>query len=188
MIKTRETAELLEGMGCSLDDATPESGAPFGIFGPIVIVEEYANNGSLLESHGDQLMNYVKSTLEAGKRAMGTDYARAMSKLWKFRARMEDFFEEYDLLLTPTTAVPAYPHRGSTPRDCRAGGQQAMGSSAFHREFQHSGKPRGQRALRVFIGRAADRITGRGEVGGRDDGTAGLGGFGAGSALGGICS
>ena len=59
-----------------------------------------------------------------------------------------------------------------------------MGSSAFHREFQHSGKPRGQRALRVFIGRAADRITGRGEVGGRDDGTAGLGGLGAGSALG----
>ena len=140
-------------------------GAPFSIFGPIVIVEEYANNGSLLESHGDQLMNYVKSTLEAGKRAMGTDYARAMSKLWKFRARMEDFFEEYDLLLTPTTAVPAYPIGARTPGDCRAGGQQAVGSSAFHCEFQHSRKPRGQCALRILVEWTADRAAGGGEMG-----------------------
>ena len=141
LIKTRETAELFEGMGCSLEDATPESGAPFGIFGPIVIVEEYANNGSLLESHGDQLMNYVKSTLEAGKRAMGTDYARAMSKLWKFRARMEDFFEEYDLLLTPTTAVPAYPI-GARPREIA--GQEVSklwGAAPFTASFNIAGNP-----------------------------------------------
>ncbi len=141
LIKTRETAELFEGMGCSLEDATPESGAPFGIFGPIVIVEEYANNGSLLESHGDQLMNYVKSTLEAGQRAMGTDYARAMSKLWKFRARMEDFFEEYDLLLTPTTAVPAYPI-GARPREIA--GQEVSklwGAAPFTASFNIAGNP-----------------------------------------------
>ena len=141
LIKTRETAELFEGMGCSLEDATPESGSPFGIFGPIVIVEEYANNGSLLESHGDQLMNYVKSTLEAGKRAMGTDYARAMSKLWKFRARMEDFFEKYDLLLTPTTAVPAYPI-GARPREIA--GQEVSklwGAAPFTASFNIAGNP-----------------------------------------------
>ncbi len=138
---TRETAELFEGMGCTLEDATPESGAPFEIFGTIVIVEDYVGSGVLLKSHPDELMGYVKSTIEAGSRATGADYARAMAKLWKFRARMEDFFEEYDLLLTPTTAVPAYPI-GSRPRDIM--GQRVnklWGATPFTASFNLSGNP-----------------------------------------------
>ena len=137
----REAAELFEDMGCTLEDATPESGAPFEIFGTIVIVEDYVGSGVLLKSHADELMGYVKSTIEAGSRATGADYARAMSKLWKFRARMEDFFEEYDLLLTPTTAVPAYPI-GERPRDIM--GQRVnklWGATPFTASFNLSGNP-----------------------------------------------
>ena len=137
----REAAELFEDMGCTLEDATPESGAPFEIFGTIVIVEDYVGSGVLLKSHPDELMGYVKSTIEAGSRATGADYARAMSKLWKFRARMEDFFEEYDLLLTPTTAVPAYPI-GERPRDIM--GQRVnklWGATPFTASFNLSGNP-----------------------------------------------
>ena len=137
----RETAELFEDMGCTLEDATPESGAPFEIFGTIVIVEDYVASGVLLKSHPDELMGYVKSTIEAGSRATGADYARAMAKLWKFRARMEDFFEDYDLLLTPTTAVPAYPI-GGRPRDIM--GQRVnklWGATPFTASFNLSGNP-----------------------------------------------
>ena len=137
----RATAELFEDMGCTLEDATPESGPPFEIFGTIVIVEDYVASGVLLENHADDLMGYVKSTIQAGKKATGTDYARAMAKLWKFRARMEDFFEEYDLLLTPTTAIPAYPI-GARPREIM--GQQVnklWGATPFTASFNLSGNP-----------------------------------------------
>ena len=137
----RETAELFEGMGCTLEDATPESGVPFEIFGQIVIVEDYVGSGTLLDSHPDELMDYVKSTLEAGKRATGANYAKAMSRLWKFRARMEDFFQEYDLLLTPTTAMPAY-LVGQRPTEIM--GQQVSklwGATPFTASFNLTGNP-----------------------------------------------
>ena len=137
----RQTAELFEDMGCTLEDATPDTGAPFEIFGTIVIVEDYVASGVLLKSHPDELMGYVKSTIEAGEQATGADYARAMSKLWKFRARMQDFFEDYDLLLTPTTAVPAYPI-GGRPRDIM--GQRVnklWGATPFTASFNLSGNP-----------------------------------------------
>ena len=138
---TREMAEAFEDMGCELEDATPESGAPFEIFGTIVIVEDYVASGVLLKSHPDDLMGYVKSTIEAGSRATGADYARAMSDLWKFRARMEDFFQTYDLLLLPTTAVPAY-RIGQRPREIM--GQQVnklWGATPFTASFNLSGNP-----------------------------------------------
>ena len=137
----RETAELFEGMGCTLEDAAPDTGAPFEIFGTIVIVEDFVASGVLLKSHADELMGYVKSTIEAGSRATGADYARAMAKLWKFRARMEDFFEDHDLLLTPTTAIPAYPI-GGRPREVM--GQRVnklWGATPFTASFNLSGNP-----------------------------------------------
>lgn len=137
----REAAERFSDMGCSLEDDAPQSGAPFEIFGAIVVVEDYVTSGGLLNSHPDELMGYVKSTIEAGSRATGADYARAMAGLWKFRARMEDFFQRYDLLLTPTTAVPAYPI-GARPREIM--GQRVnklWGATPFTAGFNLSGNP-----------------------------------------------
>lgn len=138
---TREAAELFTDMGCTLEDDTPQSGAPFEIFGTIVIVEDYVASGALLDSHPDELMGYVKSTIEAGSRASGADYARAIAQLWRFRAQMEDFFEKYDLLLTPTTAVPAY-RIGQRPKEIM--GQRVnklWGATPFTASFNLSGNP-----------------------------------------------
>ena len=110
-------------------------------------------------------MGYVKSTIEAGSRATGADYARAMSKLWKFRARMEDFFEDYDLLLTPTTAVPAY-RIGERPRDIM--GQQVnklWGATPFTASFNLSGNPAASVPCGVFVRWDADRAAGGREMG-----------------------
>ena len=56
-------------------------------------------------------MRYVKSTLEHGQKITGAQYAQALRRLWRFRASMQDFFDRYDLLVTPATAVPAFPLR-----------------------------------------------------------------------------
>ena len=162
----REAAELFEDMGCTLEDATPESGAPFEIFGTIVIVEDYVGSGVLLKSHADELMGYVKSTIEAGSRATGADYARAMSKLWKFRARMEDFFEEYDLLSDAHHGGPGLPNWRTSERHNGSAGQQAVGSDTLHCQLQPLGESGGECAVRFLLGGDADRVADRGEVGG----------------------
>ena len=47
--------------------------------------------------------------LEDGKQITGSDYARALRAVEIMRARLDDLMEGYDLLLTPTMAVPAFP-------------------------------------------------------------------------------
>ncbi|MFQ5934606.1 MAG: amidase family protein, partial [Dehalococcoidia bacterium] len=85
--------------------------------------------------------NYVREGLERGKKITGAQYAKAMAALWEFKARMEDFFETYDLLLGPTMAVPAFPV-GQPPS--KIGGRDVdpqWGYSAFTATFNITGNP-----------------------------------------------
>jgi aspartyl-tRNA(Asn)/glutamyl-tRNA(Gln) amidotransferase subunit A len=102
-------AAKFEHLGCVVEEATPDIDEPFPIFAPIVLADEYAVAGRLLEEHAAELMPYVKSTLEHGREVPGYRYSQALRALERFRRRMADFFERYDLLLTPTNAVPAFP-------------------------------------------------------------------------------
>ena len=36
-------------------------------------------------------------------------YSKALTRLWHFRSQIADFFEDYDLLITPTNPVTAFP-------------------------------------------------------------------------------
>ena len=106
----KESAYLFQEFGCTVEEDTPKSGSPLDIFDVIISAENYASQGEeLLRDHADELMDYVREGMEHGKSVTGAEYARAMVALWEFRARMDDFFETYDLLMTPTMAVPAFP-------------------------------------------------------------------------------
>ena len=138
---SKSAAALFEDFGCYMDEATPESGEPFQIFATIAAAEDYALNGHLLKDHADDLVKYVKSTLEFGQKVTGAEYAKAMRELWHFQAKMEDFFETYDLLLTPATAVPAFP---VGERPTMIGGQEVgklWGFTPFTPTFNLTGNP-----------------------------------------------
>ena len=105
----RAVAQLKEA-GATVEDATPHLPYPFEIFAPIALAGAAANHGELYDANPDLLTKYVRSTVEHGRRMDGASVAQAYADLERFRALMRMFFEEYDLLLTPTVAVPAYPH------------------------------------------------------------------------------
>lgn len=108
--KAREAAYLFSELGATVEEDTPKSGSPMEIFEAIIPAENYSSQGKdLLENHADELMDYVREGIERGRDITGAQYATAMVALWEFRARMEDFFETYDLLMTPTMPVPAFP-------------------------------------------------------------------------------
>lgn len=139
---------------CHVEEATPAAGVPFQIFGPLVAVDEYAASGHLLEEHSEDLMRYVRSTLEHGQGIMGFEYSRLLRDLERYRASVADFFDEYDLLICPTTAVPAF-ELGRRPREID--GQPVAplwGAFPFTAPFNLTGQP----VISVPCGFSADGL------------------------------
>ena len=69
-----------------------------------------ATYGDLYDTHGDLLTPYVRRAIETGRKVDAVTVVRAYAHLERFRAQMRDFFRRYDLLITPATAVPPFPH------------------------------------------------------------------------------
>ena len=63
--------------------------------------------GHLLDDHADELTDYFREDLEHGRSAQ-TRYYDTLNAIGKYRAYSERFFRDYDLLLGPVTAVPAF--------------------------------------------------------------------------------
>ena len=104
-----KAACVFEELGCIVEQ--PEFGLedPFPPFWDIFSIAGYTSYGHLLETHSQELTEYGRRTIERGGRMAGADHSRALVYVAQLRARMEAIFERYDLLLTPTTAVPAFP-------------------------------------------------------------------------------
>ena len=137
----QSAAYVFQSLGCHVEEATPACGEPFSIFSAIALADTYAAQGHLLQKHAEELMDYVKSSLEFGERVKGYEYSRALAALACLRRNMAEFFERYDLLLTPTNAVPAFPV-GQRPREID--GQEVnrlWGPFPFTTPFNLTGQP-----------------------------------------------
>ena len=106
---SRETAFAFEALGCNVEEVKLDYGDPFEFYNPIGWGEGYAGSGDLLENHADELHPESLSELEASRPLTVEQYSAALTRLWHFRSEMADFFEDYDLLITPTNAVTAFP-------------------------------------------------------------------------------
>ncbi len=100
---------VFEDLGHRIEQATPTIDSPFDIFNPIALADTYLAYGFLLEKESNNLMGYVKSTLIEGSRITGAQYSRALQLSYKLKSNLLSFFEEYDLLMTPTVAIPTFP-------------------------------------------------------------------------------
>ena len=55
------------------------------------------------------MTQFARDFIEWGSKVSGADLAKAIGLIDKLKAQMTDLFEEYDLLLSPTLALPAIP-------------------------------------------------------------------------------
>ena len=72
---------------------------------------QVAMYGGLADDPDVKLTDYTMEMIDAGRSVTGADYARALRQAEVHRVQMHAFFSEYDLLVTPTTAAVAWPHR-----------------------------------------------------------------------------
>ncbi len=104
-------ARAFESLGGIVEEATPAIPEDFFTAAePVRNTDKYAAYGHLLEDKetADQLTPYIRAMFERARRITAMEYSRSLRSIERLRAQVVDFFERYDVLLTPTTAFPAF--------------------------------------------------------------------------------
>jgi aspartyl-tRNA(Asn)/glutamyl-tRNA(Gln) amidotransferase subunit A len=102
-------ARVFAGMGHEVEEAAPDTGEPFDLWDVLLAAQYDLYLDFALDKHADELMDYTRLALECARGLGGMEVARTWTQIERVRGIMRDFFEKYDLLLTPTTAVTAPP-------------------------------------------------------------------------------
>ncbi|MBI2935782.1 MAG: amidase [Chloroflexi bacterium] len=105
----REAAQTFAELGATVESSPFQLEEPFPPFWTIFTANAFAAYGGLLEERSDQLGPFTVMTLEYGREVTGADYSRALAMMQRLELKVAELLERYDLLLTPTTAVPAFP-------------------------------------------------------------------------------
>lgn len=111
----RKGAAVLEELGASVEerDFCPDASneALMDRFFDYFCIKGYASNGHLIDNDdtASQLTDYFRDNLEHGRSCSAADYVHALNAVGRYRAYANTFFEEFDLLICPSTAVPAFP-------------------------------------------------------------------------------
>jgi aspartyl-tRNA(Asn)/glutamyl-tRNA(Gln) amidotransferase subunit A len=105
---TRKAAFSFEKLGCHLTEIKPDLFNMFDYW-------QFANFAEMVEAVGKRLEEWKKVMYPLFERIIpleqtlkARDYARAVFKREEFWSKIRRIFEEYDFLLTPTTAIPAW--------------------------------------------------------------------------------
>jgi Asp-tRNA(Asn)/Glu-tRNA(Gln) amidotransferase A subunit family amidase len=102
-------ARKVGALGWTVEDASPEVGAIIEPFLALNAVLRQAAVGHHLERWRAEMDPILVQRLELGARLTAADVSRAEVARGAYHQRLRQFFERYDLLLTPTTATVALP-------------------------------------------------------------------------------
>ena len=106
---SEKAARVFEELGASVDSPNLTIDDPFQAFWDVFATASYTSYGHLLEEHRDDFTYYGLRAFDHGEEVTGADLSRALLRVNQLRRQLENFFDDYDLLLTPTMAVPAFP-------------------------------------------------------------------------------
>ena len=78
-------------------------------FAPLVLHNEFRERAHLLDQDVHILTGYERRSLEIARDLTAEDIERARQRHVEYTRRMQTLFDDYDLIITPTTAVTAFP-------------------------------------------------------------------------------
>ena len=101
---------VLRDAGADVAQTSPPIRDPNEIFPTLSAVGAAANYGPLCIGREDELSDYTRGSLKRGLGLSGVQVAEAYAKLDRLQRQMNAWFEDFDILLTPTSAIPAHEH------------------------------------------------------------------------------
>ena len=105
---TARAARAFQELGATVEDAPLNLEDPFDAFFDVFATATYTSYAHLLEEHRDEFSEPGLYSLEHGATVDGARLSRALHRVDVLGRQMEDFFDTYDLLLSPTMPTPAF--------------------------------------------------------------------------------
>src|SRR5438309_893956 len=148
-----EAAAQFESLGCHVEVVSPGWESPEAAFGTIVAAPLYAAWGARLPAAEPILAPTFVKLVRRGGGVTAREYLDAQSWARTFWLEVHGFLARFDLLLTPTVAVPPFAVGGPPPREIAGEPVTVLGWMPFTYPFNLTGQP----AASVPVG-----VTGRG--------------------------
>ena len=105
---TARAARVFEELGATVEDAPLNLEDPFGAFFDVFATATYTSYAHLFEERRDDFSEPGLYSMEHGASVDGATLSRALQRVDVLGRQMEDFFDTYDLLLSPTMPTPAF--------------------------------------------------------------------------------
>ena len=112
-----EAVAVLGEMDCELVQAHPAAGDPIPLWYRIANIEGHASEAELLERSPSLIEPDTAQIIRAGAGRSARDYLDALHERAAFTRAWLEFFEEYDVLVTPMTQLTAFPVGVVTPSE-----------------------------------------------------------------------
>lgn len=152
---TEEAAAVFESLGCRVETVATGWDDPEEIFATMAAAERYAASAEYLPEWGDRMDPTFVRVLERGRAVTLDDYLRAAGRRRAFWSQVQGFLARFDLLLTPTVAVPPFADAGGFgPREIAGEKVTPLGWIAFTFPFNLTGQP----AATVPVGFTSDGL------------------------------
>ncbi len=134
-----------EELGCRLQPAAPPLEPAREIFKRVMSAEIVGADLRHIEADGTSRMNPDLTRFVWKRRGiLAAEYLAAQEERQAMHAAVQDFFERFDLLLTPTMAIPPFPHPRSMneyPREVNGIDVGSTGWHPFTFPFNLTGQP-----------------------------------------------
>jgi Asp-tRNA(Asn)/Glu-tRNA(Gln) amidotransferase A subunit family amidase len=101
--------EVVARLGATLTAACPPTPDPAPLWNIIALTEGYASEGPLLADWRDAMSPGTAEIIEAGAKITATQYVDALHERAAYYRVWAAFFADYDVLLTPTMQLTAFP-------------------------------------------------------------------------------
>jgi aspartyl-tRNA(Asn)/glutamyl-tRNA(Gln) amidotransferase subunit A len=105
----REAVNAFEDAGCSVEEVDPGWGDPTDMEHCLFCVTIAMMWGGFEAEWGERMDPGLVAMIHHGRRFSATDYTRAAGGRLLYYDKVRSFFERYDLLLTPSLSVAAFP-------------------------------------------------------------------------------
>jgi Asp-tRNA(Asn)/Glu-tRNA(Gln) amidotransferase A subunit family amidase len=136
-----EAAGQFESLGCHVEVVNPAWGSPEEAFGTVVSAQFHAAWADRLPQDEALMDATLVKFIRRGGAVTVRQYVDALAWTRSFWLDVHAFLERFDLLLTPTLAVPPFGGDGPPPREIAGERVSVLGWMPFTYPFNMTGQP-----------------------------------------------
>ncbi len=108
--RVADAADALRAAGATVEEASPPISDPNEVFPTLSAVGAAANYGRMCIGRDDELSDYTQGSLRRGSGLSGVKVADAYAAQDRLKRQMDAWFDDFDVLLIPTSAIAAPGH------------------------------------------------------------------------------